>query len=251
MNVSVFQTKQELGERAAARAAEILRQCLAERGSANLIVATGASQFEMLSCLTQEPNIDWQRITAFHLDEYLGIPFTHPASFRGYLWQRFASRLPIPLGAFHYINGEGDAEAECQRVGSIIAKHPIDLALVGIGENGHLAFNDPPADFDTDKPYLVVALDEACRRQQLGEGWFPTFDDVPTHAISMSIRQIMRSRHIVCTVPDERKAVAVQASIEGPVTNEMPASILQQHPQIEVFLDVPAASRLKQQQTER
>jgi glucosamine-6-phosphate deaminase len=244
MNIEVFGSKQELGVAAARRAGDVLRGCLSQNGWANLIVATGASQFEMLSSLVDEPSIDWQRVTAFHLDEYLGLPFKHPASFRGYLWKRFASRLPVPLGAFHYLNGEEDARAECQRVGSILTEHPIDLALVGIGENGHLAFNDPPADFDTDTPYLVVELDDACRRQQLGEGWFPSLDDVPTHAISMSIRQIMRSRHIVCTVPDERKAAAVRDSLQGPVTNQVPASILQRHPQVDVFLDSPAAALL-------
>ncbi len=244
MNVTILDSKQELGRAAASRAAELLRQTLVERGKANLVVATGASQLEMLGNLVQAEGIDWQQVTAFHLDEYLGIPFTHPASFRGYLWQRFASQLPVPLAAFYYLDGQGDAKAECERAGRILQAHPIDVALVGIGENGHLAFNDPPADFETDCPYIVVALDEACRRQQLGEGWFPTFNDVPTQAISMSIRQIMRSRHIVCTVPDERKAEAVRNSLEGPVTNVVPASILQEHPRVDLFLDKPAASRL-------
>lgn len=244
MNISILDTKQELGRAAAGRAAELIRRALAARGEVNLVVATGASQFEMMQNLVTQQEIDWQRVTGFHLDEYLGVPFTHPASFRGYLWKRFASQLPVPLRAFHYINGEGDAQAECDRMGQLLRAHPIDVALVGIGENGHLAFNDPPANFETEEPYLIVDLDEACRRQQLGEGWFPTFDDVPTQAISMSIRQIMQSRHIVCTVPDERKAEAVKNSLQGPVTNMVPASILQQHPQIDVFLDKPAASRL-------
>ena len=244
MNSSILDTKEELGRAAAGRAAELIRRTLAARGEVNLVVATGASQFEMMQNLVTQQEIDWQRVTGFHLDEYLGVPFTHPASFRGYLWKRFASQLPVPLRAFHYINGEGDAQAECDRMGQLLRAHPIDVALVGIGENGHLAFNDPPANFKTEEPYLIVDLDEACRRQQLGEGWFPTFDDVPTQAISMSIRQIMQSRHIVCTVPDERKAEAVKNSLQGPVTNMVPASILQQHPQIDVFLDKPAASRL-------
>ena len=177
----------------------------------------------------REPDIAWNRVTGFHLDEYVGLPIAHPASFRGYLWQRFVSRLPLPLAAFHFLDGEGDPQAECRRVGEIIRRHPIDVAFVGIGENGHLAFNDPPADFETEEPYLVVELDDACRRQQLGEGWFPTFDDVPQQAISMSVRQIMKSRAIICTVPDERKAEAVRNAVEGEVTPQVPASILQRH----------------------
>ena len=182
-------------------------------------------------------------MTGFHLDEYVGLAISHPASFRGYLWQRFVSQLPLPLRAFHFLDGEGDPQKECSRVADIIRRHPIDVAFVGIGENGHLAFNDPPADFETEQPYFVVQLDDACRRQQLGEGWFPTFDDVPKQAISMSVRQIMKSRAIICTVPDERKAEAVQNSVEGEVTPKVPASILQRHEQCTLYLDKPAASK--------
>ncbi len=189
--------------------------------------------------------IHWNSVTGFHLDEYVGVKFSHPASFRGYLWQRFVSRLPLPLRAFHFLDGEGDPRAECNRVGEIIRRHPIDVAFVGIGENGHLAFNDPPADFETEQPYLVVQLDDACRRQQLGEGWFPTFDDVPKLAISMSVRQIMSSRAIICTVPDERKAEAVRNAVEGEVSPQVPASILQRHKRCQLFLD-PAAAVLLQ-----
>jgi len=199
----------------------------------------------MLTALVGEPGIKWNRVTGIHLDEYVVLPIDHPASFRGYLWQRFVSRLPLPLCTFHFLNGEGDAKTECNRVGEIIRRHPIDVAFVGIGENGHLAFNDPPADFETEDPYLVVQLDDACRRQQLGEGWFPTFDDVPKQAISMSVRQIMKSAAIICIVPDDRKAEAVRNSIEGEVTPKVPASILQQHKQCTLFLDTPAASLLK------
>jgi glucosamine-6-phosphate deaminase len=188
--------------------------------------------------------VDWNRVTAFHLDEYIGMPITHPASFRKYLKERFVDRLPQPLAAFHYINGEGDGAAECRRLNDIIAAHPIDVAFVGIGENGHLAFNDPPADFETDEPYLVVNLDEACRRQQLGEGWFPTLEDVPQQAISMSIRQILKADTILCSVPDARKAEAVRASLEGPVTPNVPASILQRHESTTVYLDVASAALL-------
>jgi glucosamine-6-phosphate deaminase len=233
-----------MGLAAAEAGANLIRQALAARGEATIIVATGASQFEMLAALVEQPDIAWHRVTAFHLDEYVGLPLDHPASFRKYLWERFVSRLPLPLASFHYLNGESDAVAECGRVGALIAAKSIDVAFVGIGENGHLAFNDPPADFSTEQPYLIVELDEACRRQQLGEGWFPTLEAVPTQAISMSIRQILKSRALIVTVPDERKAVAVQACLLGPVSNLAPASILQTHGNVTVFLDTPAASLL-------
>ena len=247
MQLHVATSKTALGQAAADIGAEHLRKALRDRGQANLIVATGASQFEMLQVLVRAPDIQWDRVTAFHLDEYAGMPITHPASFRGYLWKRFVSQLPIPLAAFHYINAETNASAECERLAGLIRNHPIDVAMIGIGENAHIAFNDPPADFETERPYLVVQLDDACRRQQLGEGWFPTLADVPTQAISMSVRQIMKSRALVITVPDERKAQAVRDSVEGPVTPTVPASILRQHPQADLMLDTAAASLLTKQ----
>jgi len=244
MDIHVFDTKHAMGAAAAKEAAGLLLAAIAERGEANLILATGASQFEMLAVLVQQP-IDWSKVTAFHLDEYIGIPITHPASFRKYLQERVADQLPT-LRAFHMIDGEVDPpEAECERVGALLRAHPIDVACVGIGENGHLAFNDPPADFDTEEPYIVVELDEACRRQQLGEGWFPTLKDVPERAISMSIRQIMASRAIVCTVPDERKAEAVRNTCESDISNRVPASILREHPDCGLYLDEAAAALLK------
>jgi glucosamine-6-phosphate deaminase len=245
MNIKIMPNKEQMGKSAAADGAELIRKAIAARGKANIIVATGASQFEMLVALVAEPNINWNRVTGFHLDEYVGLAIDHPASFRGYLWQRFVSLLPLPLRAFHFLDVENDAKAECRRVGEIIRRHPIEVAFVGIGENGHLAFNDPPADFDTEEPYIVVNLDDACRRQQLGEGWFPTFEDVPKQAISMSVRQIMKSGAIVCTVPDERKAEAVRNSVEGEVTPNVPASILQRHKKCALYLDKSAASLLK------
>ena len=198
----------------------------------------------MIDQLVKEPRIDWTRVTAFHLDEYVGTPITHPASFRKYLWERFVSRLPLPLAAFHYINGEVDAQSECQRVGAIISKHPIDVCFAGIGENGHLAFNDPPADFKTAAPYLVVSLDENCRKQQMGEGWFKMLKQVPAQAISMSIRQIMKSKAVICTVPDNRKALAVRDCLTGKVTPLHPSSILQRHKAAWCFLDRASASLL-------
>ncbi len=242
MNLNIFKSKQDMGAAAARQAADWINAAITEHGAANIILATGASQFEMLAHLVQE-DVDWSKVTAFHLDEYIGLPASHPASFRKYLKERFADKVP-GLKHFHYINGEGDPAAECARVGALIQDLRIDVACIGIGENGHLAFNDPPADFDTEDPYLVVDLDAACRRQQLGEGWFPTLADVPAQAISMSIRQIMKSKAIVCTVPDARKAEAVRGAVEGPVTNKLPSSILQQHPCCELYLDEPAAALL-------
>jgi glucosamine-6-phosphate deaminase len=172
MNVVIRKSKDESGKQAAMDGATIIRDAIKSRGNANIIVATGASQFEMLQHLLAEKDIDWSRVTAFHLDEYVGMPITHPASFRLYLWQRFVSKLPLPLKAFHYVDAEKDPQATCKRLGELIKQHPIDVAFIGIGENGHIAFNDPPADFKTDEPYLVVNLDEACRKQQMGEAGF-------------------------------------------------------------------------------
>jgi len=243
MDIRVFETKEAMGQAAAGDGAEAIRDALAQRGRANIILATGASQFEMLAALAAA-DVDWPRVTMFHLDEYVAMPITHPASFRKYLRERFVDRLAKPPAAFHYINGEGDCEAECRRLAKLIVTHPIDVAFIGIGENGHLAFNDPPADFEAREPYFIVELDEACRRQQLGEGWFGSLDEVPRRAISMAIPQIMKSRKIVCTVPDERKAHAVQRAVEGPVTPDVPASALQKHPDATLYLDKPAASML-------
>jgi glucosamine-6-phosphate deaminase len=243
MEIIISNDAKEMGQQAALRGAAALRQAIAERGSANVIVATGASQFTMLEALVME-DVDWTKVTGFHLDEYLQLPATHPASFRKYLKERFVDRLP--LAAFHYVQGDAaDPQAECERLGRLIEKFPIDVAFIGIGENGHLAFNDPPADFETTSPYLVVKLDEACRRQQMGEGWFPTLEDVPQRAISMSVRQILKSRLIVCSVPDARKAAAVKGAVNGPVTPTCPASILQQHPNCGLFLDKASASEIQ------
>ena len=243
MQIEVHPTAVEMGRAAAARGAAALRDAIGQRGSAGVIVATGASQFEVLAALVKEPGIDWSRVTGFHLDEYLGLPMSHPASFRGYLKERFVDR--VPLAAFHYLDGEADdPAAECRRVRELLNEQSIDAAFVGIGENGHLAFNDPPADFETTEPYLVVELDEACRRQQVGEGWFDSLEAAPTRAISMSVRQILESRTILCSVPDERKAEAVRDSVEGPVTPAVPASILRTHADCTLFLDDAAAAGL-------
>ena len=244
MDIRVHETKAAMADAAAERAAGALRTAIAERGRAHVIAATGASQFEFLERLVAAPGIDWTRTVFFHLDEYVGLPDTHPASFRKYLRERLADR--VHPGAFHFIEGDApDPAAECRRVGAILALHPIDVAFVGIGENGHLAFNDPPADFDAAAPYIVVDLDEDCRRQQLGEGWFKTLEDVPRRAISMSIAQVLRTQRILCIVPDARKARAVKECLGGEVSPRHPASILQRHPRTTVFLDAPAAALLE------
>ena len=245
MEIFVCADKDELGCRAADEGASLIRKAITHHGQATIIVATGASQFEMISALIQAPDIDWARVTAYHLDEYIGMPAYHPASFRKYLKERFVDKVPI--STFHYVNGEGlngegNIQAECERLGKLISAQSIDVAFVGIGENGHLAFNDPPADFTTEDAYLIVDLDEDCRKQQLGEGWFESIEDVPQQAVSMSIRQIMKSRHIICSVPDERKAKAVQGTVEEPVTPQVPASILQQHDHLSLYLDSSSAS---------
>jgi glucosamine-6-phosphate deaminase len=243
VEIKVFPTKAEMAAAAARQAADALRRALHARGKANVIAATGASQFEFLDALVKAPGIDWSRTVFFHLDEYVGVPATHPASFRRYLRERIVEK--VRPGQFHFIEGDAaDPKAEAARVGALIRDHPIDVAFVGIGENGHLAFNDPPADFETREPYLVVSLDEACRRQQLGEGWFPRLEDVPARAISMSIRQILDSAEILCIVPDARKARAVHDCLEGPVSPQHPASILQRHPGTTVYLDAASAALL-------
>lgn len=244
INVEISPDKCTAGKVAAAHGARLIREAVAQNGVANIIVATGASQFEMLKCLIEE-EIPWEKVTAFHLDEYIGLPITHPASFRGYLWERFQRQLPRPLRNFNYVAGDEEPQGECKRLGEIIARHPIDVCFAGIGENAHLAFNDPPANFETEEAYLVVDLDEACRKQQFGEGWFPTFDDVPKQAISMSIRQIMKAKTVILSVPDARKAKAVVDSLQGPVTNLVPSSILQQHGDTTIYLDPDSASLLK------
>jgi glucosamine-6-phosphate deaminase len=243
MDIKITSDHMELGEAAGLAAARLIRKTIDEKGGANIILATGTSQFETLNHLIKDTGIDWSKIVMFHLDEYIGLPVTHAASFRKYLKERFLSRVS-PLKGVFLIDGEADPAAECERLATQIRKHPIDVALVGIGENGHLAFNDPPADFETEDPYIVVDLDHACRNQQYGEGWFKSLQEVPRQAISMSVSQILKSRHIICSVPDERKAVAVRNCVEQPVSNLFPASILQTHTHCALFLDKCSAVRL-------
>jgi glucosamine-6-phosphate deaminase len=242
MHVEVFDTKLKLGQAAAADAAKIIRQAIAEHGVAHLIAATGVSQFEFLDALVIH-DIDWSRVVFFHLDEYVGLPDTHPASFRKYLKERIVDR--VKPQAFHFLNGDAkNVQEECRRVGELISRQHIDAAFVGIGENGHLAFNDPPADFVTEQPYIVVDLDQACRNQQVGEGWFSNIDEVPKQAISMSIQQILKARNILCIVPDKRKAEAVRNCVELGVSPMHPASILQNHSSVSLYLDRESSSLL-------
>jgi glucosamine-6-phosphate deaminase len=241
MEMVVFENEEQMARAAAAAAGTQIRSAIADKGAANIILATGTSQFETLKNLTAVKGIDWSKVTMFHLDEYIGLSQDHPASFRKYLKDRFLSKVGI-LKAVHLVNGDADDPiAECERLAQAISTHPIDVALVGIGENGHLAFNDPPADFETEHPFIVVDLDENCRRQQLGEGWFAALEEVPKKAISMSIRQIMKSGCIIASAPDGRKAEAVARALQGPVTNMCPASILQRHPNCKIFLDEASA----------
>ena len=238
----IFDGKLDLAIAAAERAAAILRQAIAERGHARIIAATGASQFEFLEALTARRDIDWPRVEMFHLDEYIGLPADRPASFRRFLRERLIAKTGITQ--FHLLDVESDPAAVAGQVGAALNSAPIDVAFAGIGENGHLAFNDPPADFETSQPYLIVDLDLACRRQQVGEGWFADISQVPTQAISMSIRQILKASEILVIVPDARKAPAVKACLEGEITPLAPASILRRHPNAIVYLDRDSAALL-------
>jgi glucosamine-6-phosphate deaminase len=228
---------------AADAAAAAIGKAIQERGNARIVAATGVSQIEFLNLLVARSGIDWGQVELFHLDEYIGIRADHPASFRRYLLDRLINK--VGLTRYYLLDGESNPADTAEQIGRQIATAPPDVAFVGIGENGHLAFNDPPADFDTDLPYIIVTLDDACRRQQVGEGWFATLDEVPTHAISMSIRQILKSREIICVVPEARKARAVKAAVEGPVSPMLPASILRTHPNATLFLDSDAAGLLE------
>ena len=235
MVIKIYDDKTSLGRAAAEQAAVSLRKAIQEGGRARIIAATGASQFEFLDALTAMPVIEWPRVEMFHLDEYVGLPASHPASFRKYLLERLINKTGI--SKYHFLDGEGDVPAVVRRVSAELTAAPIDIAFVGIGENGHLAFNDPPANFQTEEPYITVDLDEPCRRQQVGEGWFANLSEVPKRAMSMSVRQILKAREILCVVPDARKAQAVKSCFEGEVSPLAPASILRTHPNTTVFLD--------------
>ena len=243
MMIKCFEDKKEMARVAADQAAFILRDTIQKQGKARLIAATGAAQFEFLEALTTLPAIDWKRVEMFHLDEYIGLPETHPASFCRFLKERLIQKTGMVH--YHLLNGDEDPAEVIRRTGEALQSEAIDVAFVGIGENGHLAFNDPPADFETEEPYIMVTLDEPCRRQQLGEGWFDSLADVPRRAISMSVRQILKTKQILCIVPDTRKANAVKACFDGEISPLAPASILRTHPNTTVYLDKNSAALLR------
>jgi glucosamine-6-phosphate deaminase len=245
MNVRIEHDRRAMSAAAATHAAGSLRRAIDRHGKARIVAATGASQLDFLAALTAATGIDWPRVELFHLDEYAGLPESHPASFRRYLREHLIDLTG--LGTYHFLDGEGDLDEVRARVGRALAQDDIDVMFAGIGENGHLAFNDPPADFETTEPYIVVKLDAACRRQQVGEGWFARFEDVPDTAISMSIHQMLKAREMLIVVPDARKAAAVKATLEGEIDPAVPASILRTHPNVTLYLDEPAASLLHQE----
>jgi glucosamine-6-phosphate deaminase len=243
MLIKVFDSRAALGEAAAEQAATAIRRAIAERGRARIIAATAASQLEFLDALTKMPGVDWSKVEVFHLDEYIGLPVTHPGSFRKMLLEQVVQKTGI--ANYHLLDGDATNPVEVvQREGQALASMPIDIAFLGIGENGHIAFNDPPADFKTEEPYIIVNLDEACRQQQVGEAWFADISQVPKRAISMSARQILKAKEILAVVPGPRKAQAVKLCLEGAISPMAPASILRTHADVTIYLDQQSASLL-------
>jgi glucosamine-6-phosphate deaminase len=242
MLLRVFDDKISLGKAAAIQAAAAIRSAIAERGQARVVAASAASQFEFLEALTASPGIQWKEVELFHLDEYIGLPMTHPASFCKFLQERLIGKTGIVHS--HLLDGSRDPKEVIRSVGEAISSAPIDIAFLGIGENGHIAFNDPPADFEIEEPYITVALDHACRMQQVGEGWFKDLDAVPTHAISMSVRQVLKAREILAVVPDARKASAIKLCFDGPISPMAPSSILRNHSSATVYLDRQSSALL-------
>lgn len=239
MKVEVYENPVELGKEAARYCAGIIHSAIAGRGKARIVLSTGASQFDTIKALI-DTDIDWSKVEMFHLDEYIGLPESHPASFRKYLKERFLSQVKI--GKAWLVDGEDDPEKVIEALTAEIRREPVDLGLIGIGENAHIAFNDPPADFDTREAFIRVNLNDACKRQQVGEGWFATVDDVPAQAISMTVYQIMQCEHIVSCVPYAVKAKAIRDTLESPLTHMIPATMLKEHPNAVIFLDKDSAS---------
>jgi glucosamine-6-phosphate deaminase len=242
MVLKVFNDKISLAQAAAEQASTAIRWAIQDHGQARVIAATATSQLEFLDALTKAPDIDWQKVEVFHLDEYIGLPITHPGSFRKMLLEQLIRKTGITR--YHLLDGDADPAEVVRRVGAALASAPVDIAFVGIGENGHLAFNDPPANFQTTEPYLVVNLDQACRLQQVGEAWFADISQVPTQAISMSVRQILKAKEILAVAPDTRKAQAAKACFEGEISPMAPASILRTHPNTTIYLDTNSAALL-------
>lgn len=245
MIIKVFSEKLTSGKAAAAQAAETIQRAIRNSGKARMVAASAASQFEFLDALTSTQGLDWNRVELFHLDEYIGLPMTHPASFCRFLQEHLIGKTGITNT--HLLNGEENPAEVIARASKAISEAPIDVAFVGIGENGHLAFNDPPADFETEEAYIIVNLDEACRRQQVGEGWFKDLDAVPRQAISMSVRQVLKAKEIIAVVPDARKAEAIKACFGGKITPMAPSSILRTHPNATIYLGKDSAALLAPQ----
>lgn len=241
ITINVASTPRELGEKAAKLIATLLNQAIAEQGQARIILSTGASQFETMEALTAQ-DVDWTKVEMFHLDEYVNLPESHLASFRKYLKERFVSKLP--LKAAYFVNGEGDVQRNIEMLTAELRKRPVDVGVIGIGENGHIAFNDPPADFETEVAYKVVDLDDRCKQQQVGEGWFRTIHDVPTQAITMCPKQILSCKHIVTSVPHAVKAEAIFNTITKPVSPMIPATLLKTHTDWNLFIDNASATKL-------
>jgi glucosamine-6-phosphate deaminase len=239
MQVKILKNAQKLGQAAAEYSAKIMKDKIAQKGCARIVMSTGASQFDTIKALVEQ-NVDWSKVTMFHLDEYVDLPETHPASFRRYLKERFISK--VDLKAYHLVTGEGDIQDTINELTKELRRDTIDLGLIGIGENAHIAFNDPPADFDTEEAYIVVDLDEKCKKQQVGEGWFGSVEDVPKQAISMTVHQIMECENIVSCVPNKIKAPAVKKTLDNKVTNLIPATILKEHKSFTLFLDENSAA---------
>ena len=242
MKIKILKNSEELGKNAAKYSAEILNCAIAKKGYARIILSTGASQFNTIESLVKE-NVDWSKVEMFHLDEYVGLPEVHPASFRKYLKERFISK--VDLNSHYLVNAEGDIQDAINELTKELRRDTIDLGLIGIGENAHIAFNDPPADFETKEAYIVVNLDENCKKQQVGEGWFASVEDVPKQAISMTVHQIMKCENIVSCVPNKVKAAAIKKTLESDVTNLIPATILKEHKSFALFLDENSASLLE------
>ena len=242
MKVQIFENPVELGKNAAIVCAEIINEAIARKGKARIVLSTGASQFDTISALTTM-NIDWSKVEMFHLDEYIGLPESHLASFRKYLKERFLSKANVKKA--YLINGENDPQKEIAALTTEIRKEPIDLGLIGIGENAHIAFNDPPADFGSEEAFICVTLEENCKKQQVREGWFATTDDVPKQAITMTVHQIMHCRYVLSCVPYPVKAKAIKDTLDNKLTNMIPATMLKKHPDFMLFLDKDSAALIE------
>ena len=241
MVIDISKDAIELGLSAAHFAALKLNEAITRNGEARLVVSTGSSQFETFQALLKE-KVEWERVEVFHLDEYIGLPITHNASFRKYLNERFISH--IRSKKFHSVDVEGDIENKIRLLTTEIRKKPVDIGLIGIGVNGHIAFNDPPADFDNREAYIIVNLDDQCRLQQVNEGWFKSMEDVPSRAVSMTPWQIMQCKTIVSCVPHKVKALSVRNTLINKLTNMVPATLLKQHKDFHLYLDTNSASEI-------